>query len=114
MEGASDTWDFAIAGGGIAGASAGAALAGAGRRVVLLEREAQPGYHTTGRSAALFTETYGPPAIQALSRASRGFFDDPGDGFAGHALLSDRGVLFVARADQLAALDRLLAAGGAE
>ena len=44
-------------------------------RVVVLERETQPGYHSTGRSAALFSETYGNAAVRALSRASRAFFE---------------------------------------
>ena len=42
--------------------------------VLLLERETQPGYHTTGRSAALFIESYGPPQVRALTRASRAFY----------------------------------------
>ena len=50
--------DFLIIGGGIAGASAAFELAATGR-VVLIERESQPGYHSTGRSAALYSETYG-------------------------------------------------------
>ena len=54
-----DTYDFIIVGGGIAGASAGYELA-AHARVLVLERESQPGYHTTGRSAALFVQTHGP------------------------------------------------------
>ena len=41
--------------------------------VLLLERETQPGYHATGRSAAMFMETYGPPGVRALTRASRAF-----------------------------------------
>ena len=41
--------DFLIVGAGIAGASAGYNLAEHGR-VIILERESQPGYHTTGRS----------------------------------------------------------------
>ena len=45
--------------------------------MLVLEREAQPGYHSTGRSAALFMETYGTPAIRALTRASRAFYAAP-------------------------------------
>lgn len=99
-------WDIAVVGAGIAGASVAAELAPFAR-VVLLEREAQPGYHTTGRSAALFSETYGPPAIRALSRASAPFFRAPPAGFAAGPLLSPRGVLMVGRADQAEALARL-------
>ena len=99
-------WDIAVIGAGIAGASVASELAPFAR-VVLIERETQPGYHTTGRSAALFSETYGPPTIRALSRASAPFFRAPPDGFAVEPLLSPRGVLMVARPDQAEALARL-------
>ncbi|MGH6639751.1 MAG: FAD-dependent oxidoreductase, partial [Polaromonas sp.] len=65
-------YDIVILGAGIAGASLAWRLAGQ-RSVLLLEREAQPGYHSTGRSAAMFMESYGPPAVRALTRASRAF-----------------------------------------
>ncbi|WP_018698173.1 NAD(P)/FAD-dependent oxidoreductase [Amorphus coralli] len=100
-------YEIAVIGAGIAGASVAAELAEAGRRVLLIEREAQPGYHTTGRSAALFTETYGPPAIRALSRASARFYEAPPEGFCANPLLSARGVLMLARADQMDALHAL-------
>lgn len=90
------TCDVAIIGGGIAGASVGAFLAEAGLRVVVLEREDQPGYHSTGRSAALFSETYGPPVIRKLSTASRPFLEAPPEGFAEHPLLSPRGMMLLA------------------
>ena len=90
--------DFVIIGGGIAGASMAYWLA-PHARVVVLEREPQPGYHSTGRSAALFIETYGPAQVRALTRASRPFFECPGKEFAEHPLLTPRGTLFVA-ADQ--------------
>jgi D-arginine dehydrogenase len=75
--------------------------------VVLIERESQPGYHTTGRSAALFSAIYGPAQIRALSRASLPFFRNPPAGFAATPLLSPRGVLMVARRDQLAHLEAM-------
>ena len=96
--------DFLIIGAGIAGASAGWWLAPHGR-VVVLEREEQPGYHTTGRSAALFIESYGTPQVRALTRASRAFFDRPPVGFTKHPLLSPRGTLMVAIEGQQALLD---------
>ena len=68
--------------------------------MALLEREAQPGYHTTGRSAALFEATYGPPAVRALTRASRSFYDAPPAGFGDAALLTPRGLLYVATRGQ--------------
>jgi D-arginine dehydrogenase len=96
--------DILIIGGGIAGAAAGFALAPQ-RRVVLLERESQPGYHSTGRSAALFTEAYGNATIRALTRASRTFFIDPPVGFTAHPLLTPRGIITAGRADQKVAVE---------
>ncbi|HET8747287.1 MAG TPA: FAD-dependent oxidoreductase, partial [Ramlibacter sp.] len=95
--------DFLIIGGGIAGASIGYWLAPHGR-VVLLERESQPGYHSTGRSAAMFIESYGTPQVRALTRASRAFLAEPPPGFSEHPLLTPRGCLFVAAPGQEALL----------
>lgn len=94
-----------VVGAGIAGASVAYELA-ATRRVLLLERESQPGYHTTGRSAALFTETYGNAVMRALTRASKAFLARPPAGFAPTPLLAPRGTLLVARTEQLPALQR--------
>ncbi|MGY8523911.1 NAD(P)/FAD-dependent oxidoreductase [Paracidovorax citrulli] len=100
--------DFVIVGAGIAGASLGYRLA-AKASVLMLERESQPGYHSTGRSAAMFMETYGTPAIRALTRAGRAFYENPPAGFAPEGeqapLLTPRGVLYVASEDQLDLLD---------
>lgn len=97
------TSDVLVVGGGIAGASAAAELS-ATHRVILLEREAMPGFHSTGRSAALFSEVYGNAVVRGLTRASRSFLFDPPPGFADHALVKPRGSMHVARADQVAAL----------
>jgi D-arginine dehydrogenase len=94
-----DTADAIVIGAGIAGAAAAAHLARE-RRVVLLERESQPGYHTTGRSAALFTETYGNRAIRILTGAGRAFYEARADGLAEHAILAPRGALMVAMPGQ--------------
>jgi D-arginine dehydrogenase len=96
--------DFIVIGAGIAGASVAYWLAREAR-VVVLEREAQPGYHSTGRSAALFMETYGPEQVRALTRASRRFFEDPPAGFVEHPLLAPRGTLTVATNGQERQLD---------
>jgi len=98
--------DFAVVGAGIAGASVAARIAAHGS-VVLLEREAQPGYHSTGRSAAMFMESYGPPMVRALTRASRAFYLQPPGGFADTALLGERGALYLAVTGQGPALDDL-------
>lgn len=94
-----ETFEFAIVGAGIAGASTGWELS-AHAPVVMLERESQPGYHTTGRSAALYMETYGTAATRALTRASRAFFDHPPAAFGESPILTPRGVMHVASADQ--------------
>jgi D-arginine dehydrogenase len=67
--------------------------------------ESQPGYHTTGRSAALFTEAYGNASIRALTSGGRAFFTEPPEGFTDHPILTPRGAMFVGRSDQAAALD---------
>jgi D-arginine dehydrogenase len=107
--------DFLIVGAGIAGVSAGASLAPRGRTIIL-ERESQPGYHTTGRSAALYTEHYGNATVRALTRASGRFLKSPPPGFADHPILSRRQLLFIARPDQMdrlgAAEEEMRAGGG--
>ena len=102
-------YDVLIIGSGIAGAGAAYELAD-GARVLLLEREAAHGYHTTGRSAALYSEAYGNAVIRGLTRASRPFFEAPPAGFAAHPLLTPRGCLYIGRPDQADALAALLAA----
>ncbi len=97
--------DIAVIGAGIAGASVAAELAET-HRVLLLDAESQPGYHTTGRSAAVYMRSYGPAVIRALSRASGPFFEQSHPELDA-PLLRRRGTLFVARADQMAALDAM-------
>jgi D-arginine dehydrogenase len=104
-------FDVLVIGAGIAGASAAYELA-SGRRVALIEREEQPGYHTTGRSAALYTENYGNAVIRALTLASRPFFDRPPRGFSDHPLLTPRGTMLIAAEGQARACDAALAAAG--
>jgi len=96
-------FDVAIVGAGIAGASLGFFIANR-RSVLLLERESQPGYHSTGRSAAMFMEGYGPPGVRALTRASRAFYEEPPRGFSDTPLLAPRGVLYLALNGQEALL----------
>lgn len=85
--------DFIVIGGGIAGLSAGARLAELGR-VTLLESEAHLGHHASGRSAALYEESYGKASTVALNKASRAEFFNFDDG-----VLSPRGLLLVGSAE---------------
>lgn len=99
-------YDVAIVGAGMAGASLAAEIAGEAR-VLLIEGEAQPGYHSTGRSAAFWSETYGGPLIQPLTSASGRFLADPPPDFAAMPLMMSRGALYVADASGEAALAAL-------
>ena len=98
-----------IVGAGIAGASLAWQLlqADPAQRVLLLEREAQPGMHSTGRSAAMWMPSYGPPAVRALTRVAGAFYAAPPPGFTDVPLLPPRGVLYVAAPGQQAGLDAL-------
>ena len=93
-------FDVAIIGAGMAGASLAAALA-PHRSVLLLEAEDRPGYHSTGRSAAFWTESYGGPGVQPLTSAS---FDRLSDG----GYLTPRGALHLAEGADTALADRFL------
>lgn len=100
------TPEIIVIGAGIAGASLAAELAEF-HQVALFEMETQPGYHTTGRSAAMFVPSYGPAPIRALTRASSGFFKTPGTEFMVDSLLSPRPVMMIARSDQQESLQKL-------
>jgi D-arginine dehydrogenase len=102
------TADVVVIGAGIAGASVAAALAQT-QDVIVLERESFPGMHSTGRSAALFSEIYGSGPIRALSRASRKFLYSPPEGFADAAIVRPRGAMHIASAAQLAKLEAFCA-----
>jgi D-arginine dehydrogenase len=101
-------YDFAVIGAGMAGVSLADALT-EHASVVLLDSEAQPGYHSTGRSAALFAPNYGSTAFCALTRASAPFMHAPPAGFVADALLHARGALTIARKDQRAQLAATIA-----
>ena len=101
-------FDFAIIGAGIAGVSAAYHLAPRAK-VIILERENVPAYHTTGRSAALHSETYGSADIRAITVATGRFYRNPPQGFADHPVLTPRGALVAGRAEQQAAVRKAAA-----
>lgn len=100
--------DIAIVGAGMAGASLAAEVAPFAS-VILLEGEARPGYHSTGRSAAFWSESYGGPLIRPLTSASGSFLAAPPPAFSERPFLFPRGALHIADADGRAALDDLCA-----
>lgn len=102
--------DFLVVGGGVAGASAGYFLSAVGS-VTLLEMESAPGYHSTGRSAALFSEYYGNRTVRALTAASREFFVVPPPGFTEGRLLGARGVVALCPHGAEDRFEAVLAAG---
>ena len=100
------SFDFIVVGAGMAGVSAGYFLSQHGR-VLVLEMESHAGYHTSGRSAALFTEAFASPLFCALSTGSKKFLMTPPDRFAQDKIMTPRGAVLVGRADQQASLDEL-------
>tara|TARA_R110002124_G_scaffold279736_1_gene452477 strand:- start:1242 stop:2345 length:1104 start_codon:yes stop_codon:yes gene_type:complete len=95
--------DIIVVGGGIAGTSVAATLA-SNARVVLIEAEPQPGYHATGRSAAIFIRNYGNAVLRALNAASAPVLHEP-EGISETPLLSPRGQMLIASEDEMPALE---------
>ncbi len=102
--------DVAVIGAGIAGSTA-AAMLSADRRVALIEAEEAAGFHSTGRSAALWILNYGPPDVRTLSGLSRPFFEHPPAGFTEVPMMSRRPVVFLAPEAQRTQLAAMLAEG---
>jgi D-arginine dehydrogenase len=101
-------FDIVIIGAGIAGATAAAALSPT-HKVALVEAEEVAGFHSTGRSAAIWILNYGPPDVHLLTGASRDFFEHPPTGFTETPLLHHRPVLYLAPEDQLAQFEAFMA-----
>lgn len=101
-------FDYLVIGAGISGAAAAYELAPHGS-VAMIEAETTPGYHSTGRSAALYTRNFGNQTVRRINQASHSFFADPPAGFAERPLLTPRGLLTVAAPGEEAQLSRILA-----
>ncbi|MBY6309794.1 NAD(P)/FAD-dependent oxidoreductase [Alcaligenes faecalis] len=97
-------YDYVIVGAGMAGVSLAYRLPEEAH-VLVLERESHAAYHSTGRSAAMFVETYGTETIRALTVAGNDFFSHPPAGFSDQPILLPRGVLYVGTAEQQGLLD---------
>jgi D-arginine dehydrogenase len=93
-----DDFEVIIVGGGIAGASLGAEIAGR-RRTLIIEAESQCGYHSTGRSAAFYLESYGGSEVAKLTAASHRFLESPPVDFSKRGFLRTRGDLHVSRSE---------------
>ncbi|TDQ84595.1 D-arginine dehydrogenase [Dongia mobilis] len=105
--------DFLVIGAGVSGAAAAAELAADGK-VTMVEMEERPGYHSSGRSAALFTPNYGPPLVRAIVASGTAFLRTPPSGFASEPLLSPRqAVTFVGAGDE-ALIDQFMAEAAPE
>jgi D-arginine dehydrogenase len=101
------TPDIVVVGGGMAGLSIAAILAGQAR-VLVLEAEDVPGYHATGRSVAFWTESYGGPLVQPLTTASGPMLRKPDAAFSKTSFLNPRGALHIGRSDDAAAAAEML------
>lgn len=105
--------DFVVVGGGIAGVAAAAHLAPHGS-VTLLEMEQSLAYHTSGRSAAMLVENYGPAGARPLVKAARPFLENPPEGSVNSPLLSPRAVMWVAGPGEMPTLESTAAAAKAD
>lgn len=109
-------YDFLVIGAGISGSSAGYELSARGSTIII-EGESTPGYHSTGRSAALYTPNYGPELVRLINKQSYEFLTSPPVGFTTHAVLRPRGFMTVALKQHYSALKSniaLLAPGTVE
>jgi len=104
----SSSYDVIVIGAGIVGASAAAGL-GATHRVALVEMEAQAGFHTTGRSAAIWIRNYGPEDVRVLTGLSYDFYQHPPEDIGTDKLAVGRKILYLAPAEHIPALDALIA-----
>jgi len=107
----SETVDVVVIGAGVAGLSAAAQIARSAS-VLVVEMELSPSHHSTGRSAAIYLPTYGPPNVRRLTAASAHFFHTANDGRSPTPLVSPRGVLYVADAAGESSLQALAASMG--
>lgn len=100
-------YDIIIIGAGIAGSSLAYELS-LHAAVLILEQEYSPGYHSTGRSAAFWSQTYGGPYIEPLTSASGDFLKRPPTDFYDKSFLRNRGVVNIAKKCQQPLVDNMM------
>ncbi len=89
-------YEAIIVGGGIGGASLAYFLTELGMtKVLILEKEEQPGYHATGRSAGALVEFDLEPLVLRMIQLGGSFLKRPPDGFCEHPILDPVGVLMM-------------------
>jgi D-arginine dehydrogenase len=94
--GSNSDFEAIIIGCGIAGASLAYFLSERGMTdVLILEREEQPGYHSTGRSAAVLVEMDFVPSVLQLKILGAGFLRKAPDGFSENPLITPSGILIM-------------------
>jgi len=103
-----ETADFIVIGGGMAGIGAAARIA-PDAKVIVLEAEDAPGRHSTGRSAAIFVTNYGNDVIRAANAASFAELAEPPEDLADTPLLTPRGEMMIATAAEEALFERHMA-----
>ncbi len=103
----SQGFDVIVIGAGMAGATVAAGL-GATHKVALVEAEEHAGYHTTGRSAAIWVRNYGPADVRLLTGLSREFFLNPPADIGTDRLALGRAIIYLAPPEQTGILDGLI------
>lgn len=96
-----NSYDVIVIGAGIAGASIAYELA-FDRNVLVLEREEHVGYHSTGRSAAIYIPSYDfhETSLFTLTKASYEFLAKPPADFSDRGFFKSRGLVMVGQKDQ--------------
>jgi D-arginine dehydrogenase len=112
----SETADVVIVGAGFAGAATAYQLARRGvRNIVVVDREARPGLHASGRNAGMGRQVVNDPDIRSLAIEGMRFAAEPPSGFLKREYLRASGSFIVAQGAEAEALrptlSALLAAG---
>ncbi|PSJ40853.1 NAD(P)/FAD-dependent oxidoreductase [Allosphingosinicella deserti] len=98
--------EILVIGGGIAGLSAAARLA-RHAKVTVIEGEEALGYHSSGRSVSFSHYGIGNSAVRGLTAWSRAFYEHQPEGFAETKIARTAPSLYLAREEQLPALEAL-------